>query len=204
MITLAAGVNTMTSDTLSSAGLALGLALLAVDHLRWWKSGGGGGAVAAAAGGKKGGPPVAAAGKTRDPMALLPTWSGIAFGTLMVACPAGMLGSAAGALRWGGNGVGGSVMRTLTGTNAATVAAASAPQLDDNGALVVTALVVVLWLLRKTYPKAHRGKFLRGVWIGTLLAIGTGIFAVIGQVVVPGANDLGAQIMGSIVRGTFV
>lgn len=199
MITLAAGINTMTSNTLSSAGLALGLGLLAVEHIRWWR-GGGGAATAVVAGGKKGAP-AAPASKSKDPMVLMPTWLGIAFGVLMVSCPAGMLGAGAGVLRWGGNGVGGTIMRTLTGANAATVATAGAPRLDDKGAIIVTALVIVLWMLRKTYAKAIRGKFLRGVWIGTLLAIGTGIFAAVGQVVVPGVNSLGAQVLGSIVNG---
>lgn len=199
MITLAAGINT--SSTITSAGLAAAVAVLAVDHIRWWRSGG---AVAAAGAprGKKGAPAAAPAGKSRDPIVLAQTWFGIAFGTLMVACPAGMLGTAAGFLRWGGNGIGGTIMKTATGTDAVTVANASAPRLDVNGALVVTVLVIVLVMLRKTYAKAIRGRFLRGVFVGTIVAIGTGVFATIGQFVVPNVNSLGAQIMGGIIHGT--
>ena len=193
-------MNNMTSSTLTSAGLAVGVGMLLVEHIRWWRAGGGG--AAAASGGGKKGAPAAAAGRSRDPIVLAQTWMGIAFGTLMVACPAGMLGTAAGFLRWGGNGIGGTVMQSMTGAHAETVANASAPTLDANGSIVVTALVFVLFLLRKTYAKHIRSRFLRGVFIGTIVAIGTGVFAMIGQAVVPGVNDLGAQIMGHIVHSS--
>ncbi|MFC9752997.1 hypothetical protein [Streptomyces sp. NPDC056921] len=200
-ITLAAGIGAsdMTAYTLTSAGLALGIALLAVEHVIWWRGAGGG----KKAGGK--GTPAAegGGGKAKDPMALLPTWSGIAFGTLMVACPAGLLGYASGFLRWGGNGIGGLVMSWMTGTDAQTVTNSSAPRIDQGGALVVTALVIVLWLLRKKFPKLTKGKFKKGVFIGVLLAIGTGIFAMIGNLVVPGANDLGNWALNTVLHANI-
>lgn len=195
-VTLAAGVGEMTSYTLTSAGLALGIGLLAVEHITWWRGGGGkkgGGAGAAAAEG--------GGGKAKDPMELIPTWFGIAFGTLMVACPAGILGYTSGFLRWGGNGIGGTVMSWMTGADAQTVTNSSAPRIDQGGALVVTALVIVLWLLRKKFPKATKGKFKKGVFIGVILAIGTGIFAMIGNLVVPGANDLGHWALDAVLHG---
>ncbi|MCX5197210.1 hypothetical protein OOK31_25485 [Streptomyces sp. NBC_00249] len=179
-----------TSTALTGAGLAIGLALLVVEHARWWKTGGG----TAAAGG----------GGSRDPKALVPFWSGIAFGTLMVACPAGLLGTAAGALRWGGNSLGDFVMSTMTGQRSTVVGSASAPQLDANGALIVTALVIVLFLMRKQFAKIIKRGFKSGVWTGTLLAIGTGTFALIGNLVVPNVNSLGAQLLGKVVHGTFL
>lgn len=199
MITLAAGTTAeYISGTLTSAGLAVGVSLFAVEHVRWWRGGSGGG------GGKgKGGAPAEAGGKAKDPMALIPFWFGVACGTLMVACPAGLLGTLAGFLRWGGNGIGGMVMDWMTGQDSATVATAAAPRLDDKGALVVTALVIALWLLRKTFAKAIKGKFKKGVWAGTLVAIGTGIFAEIGNIVVPGTNNLGAMAMGALVNGSL-
>ncbi len=203
MTLLAAGLTGMTSTTLTSAGLAVGLGLLATEHVRWWRGGGGGGAPAG--GGKKGkGAPVEAAGKARDPKALIPFWFGISFGTLMVACPAGLLGTAAGVLRWGGNKIGDTIMSVFTGQSSKVIAQAHAPALDGNGALVVTALVIALFLLRKTFAKLNKGKFKKGVWCGTLLAIGTGTFALIGQLVVPGANDLGAWALDGLVHGTLV
>ncbi|MER6607364.1 hypothetical protein ABT282_15980 [Streptomyces sp. NPDC000927] len=189
-VTLAAGVGDMTSFTLTSAGLAVGIGLLAVEHVTWWRGSGGGKGAAAAEGG----------GKAKDPMELIPTWFGIAFGTLMVACPAGLLGYTSGFLRWGGNGIGGLIMSWMTGTDAQTIANSSAPRLDHGGALVVTVLVISLWMLRKKFPKATRGKFKKGVFIGVLLAIGTGIFAMIGDLVVPGANDLGGWALNAILR----
>ncbi|MEU0675458.1 hypothetical protein ABZ330_21705 [Streptomyces sp. NPDC006172] len=185
----------MTTSTLTTAGLAVGVGLLAVEHVRWWRGGGG----AAAAGGGPGG-----GGAAKDPKALIPFWFGVAFGTLAVACPAGMLGTGAGFLRWGGNGLGGWVMSTATGRDASAVANASAPALNENGAIVVTALVIVLWLLRKQFAKVIKGKWWRGVWSGTLLAIGTGTFAMIGNIVVPGANDLGAWAINGLVHGTLL
>lgn len=176
-----------TSTALTGAGLAVGLALLAVEHVRWWKK--------ASAGPDSGG---------RDPKLLIPFWSGIAFGTLMVACPAGLLGTGAGILRWGGNSLGDLLMSTLTGQHSTTVATASAPQLDGNGALVLTAVVLTLWLLRKQFAKLVKRGFKSGVWTGTLLAIGTGTFALIGNLIVPNVNNLGAQLLGKVVHGTFL
>ncbi|MFF5589711.1 hypothetical protein [Streptomyces hygroscopicus] len=201
MITLAAGpAAEYISGTLTSAGLALGISLFAVEHVRWWRGGSGGGG---AKGKGKGGAPVEAAGKAKDPQALIPFWSGVAFGTLMVACPAGLLGTLAGFLRWGGNGLGGMAMDWMTGQDASTVATAAAPRLDDKGAIVVTALCIALWLLRKTFAKAIRGKFKWGVWAGTLVAIGTGVFAEIGNLVVPGVNSLGNMAMDGLIHGTI-
>jgi hypothetical protein len=180
-----------TSTALTGAGLAIGLALLVVQHARWWKTGGGG-------------PAVAGGGGSRDPKALIPFWSGISFGTLMVACPAGLLGVASGAMRWGGNSIGDFVMSTMTGQRSSVVATAAAPHLDGNGALVVTAVVISLWLLRKQFAKVAKAGFKSGVWSGTLLAIGTGTFAVIGNFVIPSVNSAGAQLLGSVVHGTFL
>ncbi|WP_018385279.1 hypothetical protein [Wenjunlia vitaminophila] len=198
MTPLAAAASGMTSTTLTSAGLAVGIALLAVEHVRWYRGGGGGGKS------PKGAPAPAEAGggKARDPKVLIPCWSGVAFGTLMVACPAGLLGTGAGILRWGGNGLGDLAMSKLTGQSSTVVAEASAPALDGNGALVVTAGVIGLVLLRKTFAKAIKGRFWRGVWAGTLVTIGTGMFAYIGDLVVPGVNSLGAQLVGAVVHGS--
>lgn len=178
-----------TTGAITSAGLAVGIALLAAEHIQWWRGGGG----AAAAGGGPG-------GAAKDPKQLIPFWFGIAFGTLAVACPAGMLGTGAGIFQWGGNGVGGFVMDLMTGQKANTVATASVPALDGNGALVVTVLVFVLIAMRKKIAKVAKGRFWKGVLAGTLLAIGTGTFAMIGDVVVPGANELGAWALGAIVN----
>ncbi|MFD3802627.1 hypothetical protein ACFWTC_03140 [Streptomyces sp. NPDC058619] len=174
-----------TSYALTGAGLVVGVALLVVQHARWWKTG-------------------VAGGGGRDPKELIPFWSGIGFGTLMVACPAGLLGVAAGALRWGGNSLGDFVMSTMTGQRSAVVAAAAAPRLDGNGALIVTVLVISLFLLRKAFAKVAKSGFKTGVWSGTLLAIGTGVFAVIGNAVIPAVNSVGAQLIGSAVHGTFL
>ncbi|MFF1381457.1 hypothetical protein [Streptomyces sp. NPDC058308] len=85
-------------------------------------------------------------------------------------------------------------MGFLTGQNATTFAQAAAPRLDDKGAIVVTALAVGLWLVRKKVPKLPKGKWKKGVFIGVMLCISTGTAAVIAQAVVGGANDLGAQL----------
>ncbi|MEV6803158.1 hypothetical protein [Streptomyces sp. NPDC051132] len=186
----AAEVSRFTSGTITTAGFALGLALLGTEHWRWYK----GGAAAAGPGG----------GGGRDPKALIPYWFGITCGILMVACPAGFLGTVAGFLRWGGNGLGGMAMGWLTGQDGATLASASAPGLDSYGAVVVTALTAALWWLRKQIAKAAKGKWKKGIVTGCLLCISTGTAAIIAQTVVGGANDLGAFILGQIATGTLV
>ncbi|MFF5451860.1 hypothetical protein ACFY40_11545 [Streptomyces sp. NPDC012950] len=186
-------MNGYTSTTITAAGLAVAIALIGNELYRWWK-GGTGGAPAAAGGG----------GGGRNPKALIPFGSGIGFGTLMVACPAGLLGTGAGFLRWGGNSFGDFLMRSFTGQTSTTIASGAAPALDGNGALVVTAIVLLLILLRKAFAKVAKGKFWKGVLTGTLIGIGTGVFAVVGQLVIPSVNTLGAQLLGAVVNGVLV
>lgn len=195
---LAADVSHFTSGTVTTAGFAVGLALLGAEHWRWYKTGG----AASRGGGKKGTP--APTGGGRDPKQLIPYWFGIICGILMVACPAGALGSIAGILRWGGNGAGGMAMGWLTGQSGTTLASASAPGLDSYGALVVTALTIGLWLLRKQIAKAVKGKWKKGLLTGCLLCISTGTAAVIAQQVVGSTNQLGHFVIGNLATGTLM
>lgn len=201
MNALAAGVEQYTTGTVTTAGFALGLALLGSEHYRWFKGGSGGGG-----GGGKGkkGAPVEAAGPARNPKAMIPYWFGIVCGVLFVACPAGLLGTGASVLRWGGNGLGGWVMSFMTGQKATTLASASAPGLDSYGAVVVTALVFALWLLRKAIAKASKGKWKKGVFTGCLLCISTGTAAAIAGVIVGGANGIGQFALGQLATGTLL
>jgi hypothetical protein len=199
MMTAAGGLLQPTTS-LTLGGLAIGVFLLAWELWQWWR--GGGSAPAAAPRGKgKGAPAAAPAGRSRDPKALVPFASGLMFGSLCVACPAGLLGTFSGVLRSLGNAGGGAVMEHATGQSPAVIAQGAAPALDSHGAFIVTVallLVIVAW---KKLSKVIKGKFRNGVWCGTLLAITTGVFAVIGQMAVPSANQLGATLVGAIVHG---
>lgn len=92
-------------------------------------------------------------------------------------------------------------MDWMTGQHAAPIASASAPALNGSGALVVTVLVFVLFVLRKKFAKVIKGRFKKGVLAGALLTIGTGLFAYIGNMVIPGANNLGDMIIQGVVHG---
>ncbi|MFB7711605.1 hypothetical protein [Streptomyces sp. NPDC056105] len=187
-------MNQFTTGSITTAGFALALGLLGADLWRWWKGGSGGG------GGKPGkGAPAQAGGPARDPKALIPLGFGIVFGILMIGCPSGFLGQLGGILRWGGNGVGGTIMSFITGQNGTAFAQAAAPRLDGYGAVVVTALTIALWLVRKQVPKIPKGKWKKGVFIGVMLCISTGTAALVAQTVVGGVNDIGAQLF-SVVR----
>jgi hypothetical protein len=195
--TLAAGLEQYTATGVTTAGFALGLALLAVEHWRWFKGSGGGGG-----GGKKGGGEAGAA--ARDPKALIPYWSGFVFGVLMVACPAGLLGTGANVLRWGGNGAGGWVMSTMTGQRASQLAQAGAPVLNEYGAGVVTALVLALFWQRKKVAKTIKAGWKKGLLSGVLLCITTGTAAVLAQTIVGGTNDIGQFLFTTVTTGTLV
>jgi hypothetical protein len=189
-------MNQFATSTVTTAGFALAVGLLGAELWRWWKGGSAGG------GGKgKKGAPTEAAGPARDPKALIPIVFGMVFGILMVGCPSGLLGSGDDILRWGGNGVGGTLMGVLTGQDGITFAQAAAPRLDGYGAVVVTALTITLWLVRKQIPKLPKGKWKKGVFIGIMLCISTGTAAVVAQTVVGGANDLGRQIFQVVETG---
>lgn len=195
MTALAAGLTQYTATSVTSAGFALGLALLATEHWRWYKGGSGGG-------GGKGSP--ADGGAARDPKALIPYWSGFTFGVLMVACPAGLLGTFADVLRWGGNGAGGWVMSSMTGQRATAIAQAGAPTLNQYGATVVTVFVLVLWWQRKHVAKVIKGKWKKGLLSGVLLCITTGTAAVIAQTIVGGTNDFGQFLFTTVTTGQLV
>lgn len=184
---LAAGQYTTT--TISTAGFALGLALLGVELWRWHKGG--------AKGGFDG-------GGGKDPKALIPLGFGIVCGILMIACPAGLLGTLAGFLRWGGNSVGDVAMDWLTGTPSQTLGTAATPRIDGYGAIVVAALFVALFLLRKTFAKLIKGKWWKGVLVGVLLCVSTGTAALVAQQIVEGVNGLGAWAINGIAKGTIV
>lgn len=185
------------AQSVTTAGFAVGMALLIVEHWRWYK--GGGGAAAAGAAGAAGG-----GGAARDPKVLIPFWFGVLFGILMVACPAGLLGTVADALRWAGNGAGGWVMSSMTGQDSTTTVPTGAPGLNQYGAMAVTALVLVLFFLRKQFAKLIKGRWKKGVLCGVLLCITTGTAAVIAQATVGGANDLGQYVFDAATNGTFV
>ncbi|KMS69803.1 hypothetical protein ACH49_26055 [Streptomyces leeuwenhoekii] len=189
--TLAAGQYTTT--TISTAGFALGLALLGTELWRWHKGGRGGKGK-----GDDGG------GAARDPKALIPLGFGIVCGILMIACPAGLLGTLANFLRWGGNSVGDVTMQWLTGTPSQALGTAATPRIDGYGAIVVAALTVSLWLLRKQIAKAVKGKWWKGVLIGVLLCVSTGTAALVAQQIVEGANGVGAWAINGIAKGEIV
>ncbi|MFJ2567900.1 hypothetical protein ACIO02_34040 [Streptomyces sp. NPDC087568] len=195
MITTTLAAGQYTTTTISTAGFALGLALLGAELWRWHKGGKG-------AGPKGSGPDGGGGGK--DPKALIPLGFGIVCGILMIACPAGLLGALASFLRWGGNSVGDLAMKWLTGAQSTTLGTAATPRIDQYGAIVVTAVIIALWLLRKQIAKAIKGKWWKGVLIGCLLCVSTGTAALIAQQVVEGVNGLGAWAIGGLAKGTFV
>ncbi|ELP67677.1 hypothetical protein STRTUCAR8_08582 [Streptomyces turgidiscabies Car8] len=188
-VTLA--VSQYTTTTISTAGFALGLALLGTELWRWHK------------GGKSGGKGIGddGGGKAKDPKALIPLGFGIVCGILMIACPAGLLGTIADFLRWGGNSVGDVAMKWLTGTPSQQMGTAATPRIDGYGAIVVAALFTVLFLLRKTFAKLIKGKWWKGVLVGVLLCVSTGTAAMLADQIVQGANGLGAWAIDGIAKG---
>jgi hypothetical protein len=199
-VALAAGVQQYTSQTVTTAGFAVGLALLAVEHWRWYKGSGGGGGGK----GKGKGAPADGGGAARDPKVLIPYWFGFVFGVLMVACPSGLLGTGASILRWGGNGAGGWVMSTMTGQHAVSAMPSGAPALSEYGAGVVTVMVLVLLWQRKRIAKLIKGKWWKGLLSGVLLCITTGTAAMLAQTIVGGTNDLGEFLFTTVTTGTLV
>ncbi|MFK0140693.1 hypothetical protein [Streptomyces murinus] len=186
-------MNSYATNSITTAGLALALGILGADLWRWYKGGAKG----------KDGDKDSGGSAARDPKALIPLAFGIVCGILMVGCPAGLLGKLGGILRWGGNGLGGTIMQTLTGKGGTNLATAAAPTVDEYGAPVVAALFIGLWLVRKQIAKLAKGKWKKGVFIGVMLCISTGTAAIVAQTVVGGANNLGHQVFSTITTGTL-
>ncbi|MEU6597877.1 hypothetical protein [Streptomyces flaveolus] len=198
MSMLAAGTDQFTAVTVTTAGFALGLALLGAEHWRWYRGSGG----AAVAGGKgKGAAPVATS-KSLDPKAMIPYWLGLACGILMVACPGGLAGTVSQVFRWAGNGVGGLAMSWFTGQEGAALAQGGAPHVDGFGAVLVTALFVTLFLLRKVIPKNTRGKWWKGVFTSCLLCITTGTAALVSGALVSGTNEVARMLLNAATKGS--
>ncbi len=200
---LAAGVDQFSAVGVTTAGFALGLALLGVEHYRWYR---GSSAPAAASGGKgKGGPPAAPSARSLDPKAMIAYWFGMTCGILMVGCPGGLANAISEFFRWTGNGIGGLGMSWLTGHEGTQLAQGGSPeQIDGFGAVLVSALFIALILLRKVLPKAARGKWWKGVFTSCLLCITTGTAALIAGAIIGGANDLSHMILDAAVHGTLV
>jgi hypothetical protein len=198
MSTLAASVDQFTAIGVTTAGFALGLGLLGAEHWRWYR-----GAAAPAASGKGKGGPAPAASKSLDPKVMIPLWFGMTCGILMVACPGGLLGTISEVFRWAGNGVGGMVMSWLTGQHGAPLAQGGAPQVDGFGAVLVTALFIALFALRKVLPKERRGKWWKGVFIASLLCITTGTAALVSEAVVSSTNEAARMILEAATNGTL-
>lgn len=196
-VQLAAGVDQFTAVGVTTAGFALGLALLGVEHYRWFK----GSSAPAAPAGKKGGPPAPAAARSLDPKAMIAYWFGMVCGILMVACPGGLANVVSEFFRWAGNGIGGLGMSWLTGQEGAPLAQGGAPQIDGFGAVLVSALFLALIMLRKAIPKGVRGKWWKGVFTSSLLCITTGTAALIAAAVVTGTNDLSRLVLDAVTHG---
>jgi hypothetical protein len=190
-------MNQFTTSSVTTAGFALALGLLGADLWRWWK--GSKGSTAPGGPGGAGG----AGGTARDPKELVPIAFGIVFGILMVGCPSGFLGESGSFLRWGGNGAGGAIMGFLTGQSGTVFATAAAPRLDGYGAVIVTALAIGLWLVRKQVPKVPKGKWKKGVFIGAMLCISTGTAAVVAQTVIGSTNSLGHQLFAIVTTASI-
>lgn len=201
-ITLAAGVGQFTAGGVTTTGFALGLALLGTEHWRWYRGSSAPAAAPAAKG--KGKAPAAAAPATKslDPKVMIPYWFGMISGILAVGCPAGLLGYGAAVFRWAGNGVGGMGMSWLTGqAGTALAAGGTTTKIDGFGAVLITALFVSLWWLRKQIPKTSRGRWWKGAWTGVLLCITTGTAAVISALIIGSTNDLGRLILDTVAHG---
>jgi hypothetical protein len=184
-----------TTQTLTLGGLLIGVTVLAYELWMWWRTGSSGGTAPIG--------PGTTAGRGRDPKALAPLASGIAFGAMCVGCPAGLLGAFAGLLRGLGDGAGGGALHAATGHTAPAVANAAAPGLDDYGATVVTITLLLVLIAWKRLAKTTKGHFRNGVIAGCLLCISSGAFAYIGLIVIPACNGLGHQAVGGLVGGTF-
>ncbi|HEY6114867.1 MAG TPA: hypothetical protein VI172_02815 [Candidatus Dormibacteraeota bacterium] len=193
MSTSTLAVSQYTTATISTAGFALGLALLGTELWRWHKGSKGGGKGKGDDGG----------GAAKDPKALIPLGFGIVCGILMIACPAGLLGGLAGLLRFGGNSVGDLAMHWLTGTRSTALGTAATPRIDDKGAIVVTIVFLILLALRKTFTKLIKGKWWKGVLVGVLLCVSTGMAALLAQQIVDGANGLGAWALTGLATATL-
>ncbi len=94
-------------------------------------------------------------------------------------------------------------MGWFTGQDAAPLAQGGAQQVDGFGGILVTALFVSLFFLRKVIGKPVRGKWWKGVFTASLLCITTGTAAVISGALVDGTNELARVILDAATKGTL-
>lgn len=155
---------------LTVGGLAIGLVLLGVALWTWWKSPG------------------------RDPKILLNFGAGYCLGALSTVC-GGILGVLSGWTAGLNNKGGEHAVPGTTGSGNGTINSGSAGQLTQGGGLAVFLLAACIFIAWRAAGKVAKRRLTAGWWSGATLTLSSGMAAVVGSSLLPGANSVGDHII---------
>lgn len=159
------------ANTLTYGGLALTLAIVALNLRGWWK------------GGKK-------------PAELGPYIGSLAVGVSWMACTGGILGWSGGMIAGGVNAAGGGAITRGTGTADGVIATGTVETLTPGGAIVVLIATAVWGAVFRSVSATVKRRMVGGLLTGVCLTLTAGAVVIANSVVLPMANLPGDAVMG--------
>lgn len=126
----------------------------------------------------------------------VPFLLGATLGMLAISCPGGIIGTIAAKIVGFSNTAGDKVLASGAGGASTSVTRHAATAMTQYGGLVTVLLVAAVIILRKILDKAHKRQMFSGVWCGSTLGLSAGAAGLLGTVLIPAANQLGAFIGG--------
>lgn len=123
------------------------------------------------------------------------------YGNLMILCANGLIGWIAGASLWAGDTVGKHVLQDGVGASAPDVTRSAGLALTNPGYMVVVLIttgVVAYGVHKGTFKGKGRWNLILPVVSGTCMGLSAGVAGAVGHAVGPGADTLGALVVGWI------
>lgn len=174
------------SITITLGGLLVGLVLLLRQFLpNAWT-------LLKVKAGRKGDGDAPAAGGKFNLREHVPFILGAILGMLAIACPGGIIGTIAGKIAGFSNAAGDKVLSSGAGGATTSVTRHATATMTQYGAMVTVLLVAAVIIIRKSLDKTHKKQMFSGVWCGSTLGLSAGAAGLLGTVLIPAANQLGA------------
>lgn len=122
----------------------------------------------------------------------VPFLLGMILGMLAISCPGGIIGTIAAKIVGYSNTAGDKVLATGAGGATTSVTRHAVVTMSQYGAMVTVLLVAAVVIIRKGLDKTHRRQLGSGVWCGSTLGLSAGAAGLLGTVLIPAANQVGA------------
>lgn len=122
----------------------------------------------------------------------IPFLIGATLGMLAISCPGGIIGTIAAKIVGFSNTAGDKVLASGAGGATTSVTRHATAAMSQYGAMVTMLLVAAVVIMRKILDKTHKRQMFSGVWCGSTLGLSAGAAGLLGTVLIPAANQVGA------------